>query len=125
MNIIEGWNLLNEHGLRLADFSAITELHYESVDEQKGETIASVLEMVLITVGRSPDYQVIIQFTGVSNSRFQCVGNGMIYINGFDIINISEKQWENIKWEVVDYENDILHIYAKVVRVLAVERIAR
>jgi hypothetical protein len=48
---------------------------------------------------------------GVRDLRLSDWGGGETRIIGLDCVDISDRQWEDARWEVVDYENDMLHFY--------------
>ena len=35
----------------------------------------------------------------------------MTRVIGLECVNISERQWEGVRWEIRDYENGMLHFY--------------
>jgi hypothetical protein len=46
--------------------------------------------------------------------------SGSIQITGFDIIDIRDRGWENLKWEVKDYENAKIQFYAASAEIVSV-----
>ena len=78
------------------------------------------LTLVLETEGRAPDVRVTLTFSCVSSLRLDLTRTHM-WISGFDVRDISDRQWDGIRWEVVDSEDDALHFYCREAQVDAVE----
>lgn len=65
-----------------------------------------------------------LRFDGVSALRIAGVGGALIQITGFDVTDISDRQWEGKHWEIEDFENGVLHFYAASVSIVAIEDVA-
>ncbi len=71
----------------------------------------------------SPDgmvYPVSLAFSGVRNLSLEDFGGGRVQIMGFDISSVADRGWENVNFEVSDYEDGKLFFYCVSVRVLKV-----
>lgn len=53
-----------------------------------------------------PFLKVTILFRGVANLQLKAFGWTAKQISGFDIIDISDRAWEGMRFSVEDYEND-------------------
>src|ERR1041384_6237504 len=88
---------------------------YKSDDLDDG----TILDMLMETEGRTPNYRVILRFGGVSQLRLaseESFGGGTAKavgrISGLDIKDISDRQWEGIRWDIGDYEDSAISFYA-------------
>ena len=81
---------------------------------------ALAVTMVMETEGRTPDVRVKMAFSHVSSLRVEIPGSEARII-GFDVCDISDRQWEGIRWEVLDYEDEIVRFYCRDARVEDVE----
>ena len=52
---------------------------------------------------------------GISSCRLQLPGHAL---ESFHIECISDRGWENKNWELLDYESDCFHAYAKSVEII-------
>lgn len=66
-------------------------------------------------------YRVHLLFTGVKNLCISDFGTGPKQILGFDIIDVSDREWEDVKFEIEDYENDQIGFLCNAVEILLVE----
>ena len=73
---------------------------------------ALAVAMVMETDGRTPDVRVKMTFSHVSSLRVEIPGSEARII-GFDVRDISDRQWEGIRWEVLDFEDEILRFYCR------------
>lgn len=62
-----------------------------------------------------------IEFDGVSRLRLKSTGPGPIQIAGFDIVDISDRRWESLRFEVGDYEDARISFYCRTFRVVAAD----
>lgn len=68
----------------------------------------------------NPTSEINLAFSGVQGLIISNEGNNIIQSSGFAIRNIQDSGWENIYWEIFDYENSRLFFYAMEVEILSV-----
>lgn len=85
----------------------------------------SRLELTISSDWRETDYSVTFRFAGVSARTINDVGGGLIQVIGFDVSDISDRQWEGINWEVYGCEDQALHFYAESVTIVNIEKVER
>ncbi|MFC1587490.1 hypothetical protein ACFL54_04185 [Planctomycetota bacterium] len=68
-----------------------------------------------------PWFAVSIHFVGIRDLKIQGCGFPL-QIMGFDILDISDKQWEDVNFQVEDYENGLLQFCCKNVRITSVNK---
>ncbi len=101
------------HELRvIRDFSVRQDL-------RSGSPVLTVA-MVMETEDRSPNVRVKMAFSHVSSLRVEIAG-GEARIIGFDVRDISDRQWESARWEVLDFEDEVLRFYCRDAQVDGVE----
>ena len=76
------------------------------------------LNLVISTIDQQENLWVEIEFIYVSNLTIDGFGGGDFLLNGFDILNISDRNWEALNWEVVDFENNSFNFFANDVRIV-------
>ncbi|WP_413512058.1 hypothetical protein [Myroides odoratus] len=47
---------------------------------------------------------------------------GLPFISGFDILDLSGNRWENINFQIEDYENDRIAFYCAGIEILNVHK---
>lgn len=77
---------------------------------------ASNLEVIFLSQERRgaltwPDIsgkfiEISITFVNVSNFKLSFPGSTLHQISGFDILDISDSAWEDVNFQIADYEND-------------------
>lgn len=68
-------------------------------------------------------YRISLLFKGVKNFFINDFGIMPKQIMGFDIVNISDKGWENINFEIEDYENGQIGLLCASVEIVSVEKV--
>jgi hypothetical protein len=63
---------------------------------------------------------VTLRFDHISNLALREFGGGVKQVMGFDIVDISDRGWEDALFEVEDYEDGCIKFYCKSVEVVAV-----
>ena len=109
-------SILGEFQFR--DFSLVRELRF--YEEMGGDRPIQNLEMIIESEKREPNYRLCLKFSGVSNLRLSNFGGGETRIAGFDVVDVTDRQWEKISWEVLDYEDGDLAFYAFTGQVVSV-----
>lgn len=111
------------------EFRLLRELQFHSGDE------GNELMLVMETDFRTPRYLMKLSF-----KRVVCLRIGtedgiagfyddsrqsyyLATISGFVIVNISDRQWEGLHWEVADFEDDEIHFYCKSVEIVSVTQV--
>lgn len=64
-------------------------------------------------------YQIILTCAGVS--QFEIDPDFNMQVVGFDVHDITNRQWDGLFWEVLDYENQNIHFYCRDITIEAVE----
>jgi hypothetical protein len=80
--------------------------------EREGDRPSLSVTVVLETEDRAPNYRVKMTFFDVRSLQISLPG-GEGRIDGFDVLEISDRQWEGIRWSVVDHEEDLLHFFCR------------
>ncbi len=104
-----------------SEFRIVRDLHFYEVtiDDQTTQSI----ELTLDSEDRAPNYRLHLRFQGVSNLRIDGFGGGETRVIGFDIVDLSDGQLENIAWEVIDFENDAIQFYAMSAEIVSVSKL--
>ena len=100
------------------EFDIVRELRfwYNPRDADRNATI----EMTLESSSRAPNYAMRLRFSGVSSFRVKDFGSTWTSISGFHIVDIADRQWEDVRWEVEDYENDDIGFYCRSIEIVSV-----
>lgn len=64
-----------------------------------------------------------LRFDRISGLKIDGWGGSQSSIQGFAVIDISAKGWEGVAWEVIDYEEGLVHWYAEDWQILDVMRV--
>lgn len=94
----------------LCDFSVVRELRYRDLDED-GASLRR-LDLVVESEDHRPNHRLWLRFDAVSDLRLERFGGGQTRVIGLALDDIGDRGWENVVWEVSDYENGMLHFYA-------------
>ena len=81
------------------------------------------VDMVLESEQRGATYRLFLRFKGVTSLKVSDFGGAETRVIGLDIVNISDRQWDGVRWEVIDYEHDALHFYAGTAEIVSVTRV--
>jgi hypothetical protein len=92
---------------RFSEFPIIRELRFYEDEQQK-----QCIDLVIESDGREPNYRMKLTFVEISGLRVDNFGGGQTRIIGLDVVNVAERQWERVCWEVVDFENNALEFRA-------------
>jgi len=63
------------------------------------------------------------RFSRVKELSVRGFGRWPTQITGFDVVDVSERQLEGIKFEVIDYENDVIRFFCDAAEVQDVEKV--
>jgi len=80
------------------------------------------LELKISSVDCQQDFLARIRFEGVSCLNFRDFDGPEIEIKGFEILDISNDQWEGKKWKVSDFENNAISFYADSAEIVDFEK---
>jgi hypothetical protein len=83
------------------------------------------LLLVLETDRSSQNYRLRLRFTGIKEFRIREFGGCPTQITGLSIRDVSNRQLEGIRLEVIDYEHDVIRFFCDTAEVHEVERISR
>ncbi|WP_088012846.1 hypothetical protein [Gottfriedia acidiceleris] len=108
---------------KISDFSffdvkLITDFHLKMFKEAFEKKAVLDIEFVIERTGTW--YKTIIRFYDPQKIKFEAGGN-FLQIS-LDIIDISERRWENLSLEVTDFEDDRLHFYCSKAEVLDIRK---
>jgi hypothetical protein len=107
------------------------DLAYVESLEYKAQTTEGASEVILTAIfqrrdavkdgwpsTKSPQYRVTIRFLAVRDFHIKQFGRAAVQIMGFDIIDISSKGWEDIRFSIEDYEDDRIALHCKEIEIL-------
>lgn len=100
------------HSVDRANYSQLRLVNsvYLTWDAITGE---ATLELVMETEGLYPSQRARFCFGGVRDLQIRDLGKHQNRIIGFDVVEISERGWEDAKYEVLDFEHDQFHLYSR------------
>ncbi len=119
MQPIEGYDKVRQHWPEFK-FNYLSEINEMVLRCSEGK---SRLDLTMSSARRLPGYSVTLRFSGVSALNISDFGSALIQVMGFDVSDISDRQWEGINWEVYDFENGALRFYAESVVIVNIEKI--
>jgi len=93
-----------------AHFTEVRELRFWQA--QQGEHTVPTLHLTLASRDRFPGICLRLELSGVHDLSISGFGE-VAQIAGLAVDGISTKQWDRIAWELLDFENDVIHCYAK------------
>jgi len=70
---------------------------------------------------QGPKFRVKMRFLGVQQFHIREFGGPPTQIMGFDILDVSERGWEGIRFSVEDYEHDRIRFFCKKINIINVE----
>ncbi|HOW73056.1 MAG TPA: hypothetical protein PKY77_20870 [Phycisphaerae bacterium] len=105
--------------LELSKFRIVRQLCFEEKDTD-GRVVQCV-HLVLETEDTNPRVRAQFDFNGVSGLQVNKFGGGETRIVGFDIVDISDRHWQHLNWEVIDYEDGCLRFHCDTAQVTALE----
>jgi len=68
----------------------------------------------------APRFKLDLRFIGITDLRIREFGAAETQIMGFSIIDVSDRGWEGVNYEIEDYENDRIHFLCRQVEVVGV-----
>jgi hypothetical protein len=77
------------------------------------------VELTIECREREPRFALTVYFSGVQRLRILDFGCPVMRIIGLYIKDISDRQWEDIRWEVGDYEDDEIAFFCAEIRVVS------
>jgi hypothetical protein len=92
-------------------------------EESRASRPSYSLLLILETDRPDENYRLRMGFTGVKNLSLREFGGWPTQITGFDVVDVSEKQIEGIRFEVKDYENGVIRFACETAEVQEVEKI--
>lgn len=70
----------------------------------------------------APQFRVRLQFRGIRDLRIREIGDTPKQVTGFDIVDISDRGWEGVAFEIEDYENGIIHFLCNEIELIEVAK---
>ena len=110
-----------------ADVAYIRSLYYQA--QQTGNPAELQLECILERRDTAKQgwpsqsnrrFKADFRFTGVTDLSIKEFGCGDTQIMGFDVVDLSERGWEGVRYEVQDYENGRIHFLCANIEVINV-----
>jgi hypothetical protein len=101
------------------DFPSVRQLQ---VDQSRCEAGECIVRLTLESDNGPTRRTVTLVAGGVVNLRISSWGGNETRLIGLGCIDISANQWEGLRWQVVDYENDMIHFYCRDLRIDDVEQ---
>jgi len=78
------------------------------------------LTLVLDSSDSGEKHSIRIRFSGVKELVLRDFGNSITQITGFDVLDVSDRQLEGIRYEIVDYEDGVIHFFCSDAEILDV-----
>jgi hypothetical protein len=120
MNNITGFDQAEKKlgKFRFSEFRIVRELRFYEILHRSG--LSQNVDLIVESEDRNPNYRLKLTFSGVTGLKLDNFGGGQTRIIGFDIVDIAERQWEEIRWEVLDFENNTIEFRAKNAEIVSV-----
>lgn len=100
------------------EFCILRELRYYFELEQ--ESVVAIVDLVMESKNRVPNYRLNYRFKGVTNLYININGlGGGLEIEGFDIVDISDRQLEGLSWQIIDFENREIDFHCKSTEIMS------
>ncbi len=96
-------------------FRILREFRFYKESEEEG--VVQKVNVILESESLSPNYRLLVCFGHVRGVRINDFGGGETRLVGFDVIDISDRQWDSIEFQVVDFENKMMELFCKTVEV--------
>jgi len=101
------------------DFPTVKRLHVDRATSRGGEY---VVRLTIESDVTSASRRVTLVAEGVTELRISEWGGIETRLIGLDCIDISARQWEGKRWQVWDYEHDMIQFYCRDLRIEDVEQ---
>ena len=127
MSGIEGYDEAQRQigHFHLCDFEMLRELHLRVAPSSGGPfDEEQCIELAMASAHRKPNCLLRIRFTGVIGLSVKELGGGTIQITGFDVADMTDSQWEDVYWEVLDFESGLIGFYARTAEIIGVEELS-
>ncbi len=93
------------------NYTIIKSIKFES--DMDSDYFECHLYLTLCKDEKYPEDEVKIHFSGVSNLKIDEIGGGISQFCRLDVVNIQDKQWDQLNYYVFDYENDTISFNCK------------
>ena len=99
-------------------------LHFTTVEGLRvwRDEDGSAIDLEMVSDRRAPNLVMRLRFTGVVSLKLQDFGDFPTQAPGFDVVDIGDRGWDRLFWEVLDFEESRLNFYARTAEILSVER---
>jgi hypothetical protein len=77
------------------------------------------VELTMECRDREPHFALTVYFSGVQRLRISEFGCPVMRIIGLYVKDISDRQWEDIRWEVGDYEDNEISFFCAEIRIVS------
>jgi len=102
--------------VRWSDYSVLRALSMEYNGEHRGYDLA----LCLATQDEPGPEAIRVECVGAVHIVLDGAESGVIVSSGFVVEDISDRQWEGLRWEFHDYENGLLRFYCQRIRIVSV-----
>lgn len=82
------------------------------------------VEMHMEAPARRPPCMLVLRFGGVQSLQIRDMG-GEAAISGFDVVDASDRQLENIHWRIEDFEEGVVEFFAATAEILSASLIEK
>jgi len=100
------------------DVKLISDFHLKMFEEAFEKK--AILDIEFVIESKDSRYKTIIRFHDPQEIKFESYG--AYHQISLDIRDISERRWENLNLEVIDYEDDRLHFYCSKAEILDIRK---
>lgn len=102
--------------------SFILELHYKR-DYNKYFEEVFVLDVGFLVnnIGGNRAFKLKIRFKQIEDLCFEAANGAFVQLSGFNIMDIKEDGWSEMRYKINDYENNNFHLFCNQIEVLSVE----
>lgn len=83
------------------------------------------IDMTLESEDYQDTYELVLHFDNVTQVRINGFGGGETRIVGFDVVSISDRQWENVNFNVIDFENQVIDFFSQGAEIKSLRRLER
>jgi len=100
-------DLRNSRSVAVTGFPLVVEMRY--CIARSDVEISNNIELTLSS--EATEETLSFRFHRVTDLRLDNRNRGLLRIVGLSIANMRQDGWENVKWQVTDFENDVISFY--------------
>lgn len=121
---IKNFDLIVEHihNFSLIDLRYIVDFRYHidfNNELLRDESNISSIDTTFITVKDNEVYRIVMKFKHIRDCEVSFSGT-VVQLSKFEILDIEDDGWEQLKYLVRDFENEELHFYCNEIEVISV-----